>query len=128
QQYDVLIFNQQVTGSISNDSFIQQANELFTRYAEKIVILDSRHFNHRFKHTYLKANDREVASLVEHSVDYNEVIPLSSIKEYGTQIFNTSQKPLFITCGERGIVAIDSDGSSHFPGLQLKGKLDTVGA
>lgn len=128
QQYDALIFNQQVTGSISNDSFIEQANDLFARYPDKIVILDSRNLNHRFKNTYLKANDREIASLVNHPVAQNEVIPLTMIKTYGSQVFKTSQKPVFVTCGERGIVSFDSAGNYHIPGLQLKSKLDTVGA
>jgi rfaE bifunctional protein kinase chain/domain len=128
QEYDALIFNQQVTGSITNSSFIDAANELFSKYSNKIVMLDSRHFNDRFSNTYLKANDREIASLANQPVAYNVSVALSEIKNFGRQLFNRNQKPVFVTCGERGIMSFDGDGHDHTPGLQLKSKLDTVGA
>jgi rfaE bifunctional protein kinase chain/domain len=128
QEYDAVIFNQQVTGSITHEAFIEEANRLFVKYNDKIVMLDSRHFNHRFSNTYLKANDREIASLAGKKVNPDETIPVSDVKEYGLDIFKKSGKPVFVTCGERGITAFDRNGSYEVPGLQLKNKLDTVGA
>ncbi|CAG5070193.1 Bifunctional protein HldE [Dyadobacter sp. CECT 9623] len=125
---DALIFNQQVTGSINNESFIVAANQLFDKYNHKIVMLDSRHFNDRFKNTFLKANDREIASLAGMQMAPEENITTRDIIKYGKQIFAQSQKPVFVTCGERGIIAFDQNGYSEVPGLQLKNKLDTVGA
>ncbi|TLU90402.1 PfkB family carbohydrate kinase [Dyadobacter sediminis] len=128
QECDALIFNQQVTGSISNESFIEQANRLFEKYSDKIIILDSRHFNHRIANTYLKANDREIASLNGLYISPEENIPIAEIRKYGKTIFEKFGKPVFVTCGERGIIAFDEAGSHEVPGLQLKSKLDTVGA
>ncbi|MCE7043631.1 PfkB family carbohydrate kinase [Dyadobacter sp. CY312] len=128
QEYDAVIFNQQVTGSITNSSFIDAANALFAKYSDKIVMLDSRHFNDRFHNTYLKANDREIASLVGQPVNYDDVVPFNDIEKFGSQVFKKSQKPVFVTCGERGIISFDANGHYHVPGLQLKNKLDTVGA
>ncbi|MCE7061836.1 PfkB family carbohydrate kinase [Dyadobacter sp. CY343] len=125
---DALIFNQQVTGSINNESFIAAANQLFDKYSHKIVMLDSRHFNDRFNNTLLKANDREIASLAGMQMAPEENITTRDIIKYGKQIFTQSQKPVFVTCGERGIIAFDKNGYSEVPGLQLKNKLDTVGA
>ena len=127
-EYDAVIFNQQVTGSINNESFIDGANKLFEKYPDKIVMLDSRHFNERFKNTYLKANDREIASLAGRQVDAGDIIPVSEVKKYGMEIFEKSQKPVFVTCGERGVIAFDQTGHYEIQGLQLKNKLDTVGA
>ncbi|TDE11655.1 PfkB family carbohydrate kinase [Dyadobacter psychrotolerans] len=127
-EYDALIFNQQVTGSISNESFIVKANLLFEKYPDKIIMLDSRHFNERFKNTFLKANDREIASLIGRTISQNEIVPLWDVKKYGESIFSKSGKPVFVTCGERGIIAFDKTGSHEIHGLQLKEKLDTVGA
>ncbi|HEV7379895.1 MAG TPA: PfkB family carbohydrate kinase, partial [Dyadobacter sp.] len=126
QECDALIFNQQVTGSISNDSFIESVNALIARYPDKIVILDSRHFNSRINGTYLKANDREIAALVNKKFD--DAVSLSDLKEWGRAIFNVKQKPVIVTCGDRGILSFDKNGDYHIPGIQLKGKLDTVGA
>jgi rfaE bifunctional protein kinase chain/domain len=128
QQYDALIFNQQVTGSINNESFIEKANLLFAKYTDKIVMLDSRHFNDRFKNTFLKANDREIASLTGLQVGPDENVPVTEVKKYGQEVFDKSKKPVFVTCGERGIIAFDSQGYHEVHGLQLKNKLDTVGA
>ncbi|MDT8300996.1 MAG: PfkB family carbohydrate kinase, partial [Sedimentisphaerales bacterium] len=57
QNADVLIVNQQVPGSITNESFIDRANALFKKHADKIVLLDSRHFGRKFKNIYRKTND-----------------------------------------------------------------------
>ncbi|GGM75187.1 hypothetical protein GCM10010967_03440 [Dyadobacter beijingensis] len=128
QECDALIFNQQVTGSITNEAFIDEVNMLFERYPDKIVMLDSRHFNDRFRNTYLKCNDREIASLNGREVTPYENVPVSDVKGYGTEIFGRYRKPVFVTCGERGIIAFDEAGHHEVPGIQLKGKLDTVGA
>ncbi|NIJ51277.1 PfkB family carbohydrate kinase [Dyadobacter arcticus] len=128
QQYDALIFNQQVTGSINNESFIDGANQLFAKYSNKMVMLDSRHFNDRFEHTFLKANDREIASLTGLQVNPGTNVPVADVKRYGQEIFDKYKKPVFVTCGERGIIAFDENGHHEILGLQLKNKLDTVGA
>ncbi|WP_229253667.1 PfkB family carbohydrate kinase [Dyadobacter sp. NIV53] len=128
KENDALIFNQQVIGSINNDAFITEANSIFKKYPDKIVMLDSRHFNELFNNTYLKANDREIASLVGVIVNPDEIIPIADVKKYGREIFEKSQKPVFVTCGDRGIIAFDAYGYYEIQGLQLKNKLDTVGA
>jgi rfaE bifunctional protein kinase chain/domain len=128
QEYDALIFNQQVIGSISNKSFITKANQLFAKYRDKIIMLDSRHFNSRFENTYLKVNDREIAALAGEQVTEGESIPVAKVKEFGRAIFEKSAKPVFVTCGERGIISFDQQGVHEILGLQLKNKLDTVGA
>ncbi|GAB3169535.1 PfkB family carbohydrate kinase [Telluribacter humicola] len=128
REYDAVIFNQQVTGSISNESFIKAANQLFEKYHDKIVMLDSRHFNDRFHHTYRKANDRETAALCGVEVGAAEAVPIQEVKKYGQEVYNQANKPVFVTCGARGIIAFDQDGAHEVPGLQLNGRLDTVGA
>ncbi|WP_149240699.1 PfkB family carbohydrate kinase [Dyadobacter sp. 32] len=128
QDCDALIFNQQVIGSITNESFIEGANALFAKYNDKIVMLDSRHFNDRFEGTYRKLNDREVASLVGVAVEPGDSVPISEVKRYGRTVFEKSAKPVFVTCGERGVIAFDAERIAEIHGLALKNKLDTVGA
>lgn len=128
QTCDALIFNQQVTGSITNDFFIERVNELFAKYTDKIVMLDSRHFNGRFEHTFRKVNDIEVAALVGHHVNPEDHVSITDIKKYGKEVFAKSGKPVFVTCGERGIISIDAQAIKQVHGLLLKGEVDTVGA
>ena len=128
QSYDALIFNQQVTGSITNQGFIDEANKLFEKYNDKIVVLDSRHFNSKFRNVYRKANEIETAVLNDLDVKPGDFISLADAKKLGTNVFKQYQKPIFVTCGSRGILTIDSSGINEVPGIQLLKKLDTVGA
>jgi rfaE bifunctional protein kinase chain/domain len=128
QTHDAVIFNQQVVGSITNDGFIEKANALFEQYNDKIVLVDSRHFNERFSNVYRKVNDVEAAHLNGVQVEPRTVLSQSTILQYGQALFNQSQKPVFVTCGARGITAFDSTGYHEYPALQLTAQLDTVGA
>jgi len=128
ENYDALIFNQQVPGSISNDEFINKANKLFKEFNDKIVVLDSRHFNARFRNVYRKANEIEIAVLNNIDVKPGDYISLADAKDYGMKVYDQYQKPIFVTCGSRGIITIDSTGVKKVPGVQLLKRLDTVGA
>jgi rfaE bifunctional protein kinase chain/domain len=128
KDYDVLIFNQQVAGSLNNQSFIEGANQIFKEFDDKIIIVDSRHFNDQFEHIYRKTNDIEIAALCGESVNPSESIPFDKIKEYGKQVMSETKKPVVVTCGSRGVIVFDHDGVHEIPGIQLTSKLDTVGA
>jgi len=127
QSCDVLIFNQQVPGSI-NDFFIQQANDLFKEFTDKIILLDSRHFGPKFNNIYRKTNDLEAAGLAGVKINTDKPIAVTEINKYAKQLYQGSRKPVFITRGERGIVTADAEGIHHVPGIQFMKKLDTVGA
>ncbi len=128
EKSDVLIVNQQVPGSITNESFIERVNELFGRFNDKIVLLDSRHYGHRFKNIYRKTNDYEAARLNNVDVRLDDVLTLADLKEYARNLYRQFEKPVFLTRGPRGIITVDSDGVHEVPGIQLLKKLDIVGA
>ena len=125
---DALIFNQQVPGCITNESFIDQVNSLFDEFPDKIVLLDSRHYGHRFKNIYRKTNDLEAALLNNADVKPDDVLTLADVKKYAQSLAQQSGKPVFVTRGQRGIITVDSDGVHDVPGIQLMKKLDIVGA
>ena len=128
QNADALIFNQQVPGSITNESFIDQVNALFDQYNDKIVLLDSRHYSHKFKNIYRKTNDLEAARLNNVDVKLDDVLRLADVKKYAQGLARQSGKPVFVTRGARGILTVDSDGVYEALGIQLMKKLDPVGA
>jgi rfaE bifunctional protein kinase chain/domain len=128
QTANVLIANQQVPGSITNESFIDRANDLFREFDDKIVLLDSRHFGHKFKHIYRKTNDLEAAHLNNVDVGLDDVLALDDVENYARNLYNRFNKPVFLTRGPRGILTVDSDGLHRVPGIQLLKKLDIVGA
>jgi len=128
QTADVLIFNQQVPGSITNESFIDYANGLFGKYSDKIVLLDSRHYGRKFRDIYRKTNELEAARLNNVDVKLGDVLALSDVKKHAENLYRQFNKPVFLTRGSRGIITIDSDGYHEVPGIQLLKKLDVVGA
>jgi len=128
QTADALIVNQQVPGSITNETFIDSANGLFGKFRDKIVLLDSRHFGHKFKDIYRKTNDLEAAQLSNVDVKLDDVLTLADVKKYAENLYRQFSKPVFLTRGSRGIITIDSDGYHEVPGIQLLKKLDIVGA
>lgn len=125
---DVLVFNQQVVGSIANSRFIDEVNTLFASRPNKIVILDSRHYNAQFQHVYRKANDVETAVLNGIEASPSDSLPLAEIKTHGLEVFKKFERPLFVTCGSRGVITIDADGIQEIPAVQIGGKIDSVGA
>ena len=125
---DALIVNQQVPGSIPNESFIDGANALFAEYAEKVVLLDSRHYGGKFKGIYRKTNDREAAMLNGVEVGLDDGLPLEDVRTYARRLYEQFHRPVFLTRGPRGILTVDRDGLHEVPGIQLLKKLDPVGA
>jgi len=128
QAADALIFNQQVPGSITNESFIEQVNALFQRFSDKIVLLDSRHYGRKFKHIYRKTNELEAARLNDVDVKSDDILTSADVKKYAENLYRQFNKPVFLTRGQRGIIAADSEGIYEIPGIQLLKKLDPVGA
>jgi len=128
QAADALIVNQQVPGSINNESFIEHANSLFEEFSDKIVLLDTRHYGQKFKFIYRKTNDLEAARLNGVSVNLDDVIDLPDLARYGQNLYRRFNKPVFLTRGPRGILTIDSAGVHQASGIQLLKKLDPVGA
>jgi len=128
QTADALIANEQVPGSITNLGFIDQMNELFHAFPDKIVLLDSRHYGDRFQHIYRKTNDREAARLNGIQVGREDVIPLDDVKKYAENLYRQFNRPVFLTRGARGLLAVDGRGVHEVPGIQLLKKLDPVGA
>jgi rfaE bifunctional protein kinase chain/domain len=124
---DVIIFNQQVYGSL-DDEFIEGANALFEQFNHKIIVLDSRHYGIRFKNIYRKTNEHEAAVLNNIEFETSDVLALSDVKKFAHQMFLESQKPVFITRGPYGISMDDGEHFYTIPGIQHLKKLDTVGA
>ncbi len=128
QTADALIANEQVPGSITNLDFIDQMNELFREFRDKIVLLDSRHYGERFQHIYRKTNDREAARLNGVQVGREDLMPLDDVRKYAQNLYRQFNRPVFLTRGPRGILAVDGQGVHEIPGIQLLTKLDPVGA
>jgi len=125
---DVVIFNQQVPGSLPNESFIEHVNRLFEEYSDKIVLLDSRHYTGKFKNVYRKINQLEAAFLVGMDESPEDNFTPSDLRTFAEYLWKQSSRAVFVTRGANGILVCDQNGLHEIPGLQLLKEVDTVGA
>jgi sugar/nucleoside kinase (ribokinase family)/phosphoglycolate phosphatase-like HAD superfamily hydrolase len=127
-EMDVIILNQQVPGSITNAFFLDLVNQLISDYPHKMFVIDSRHFADKFKNSSMKLNEVEAALLNDVEAARNDVFKLSDVKQFAQNLFKKHQKPIFVSRGSRGIIAVDGRGTYEVPGIQLLKKIDPVGA
>ncbi len=125
---DAVIFNQQLPGSLTNDSFIDGANKLFAECGDKVVLLDSRHYADRFEGVCRKTNEAELAHLCGVDAAPGDVFSRPEVERMAAEVYGRSKKPIFVTRGSRGLLVCDEGGAHDVPGVQLLKKLDPVGA
>ena len=125
---DVIIFNQQISNSIPNDSFFTKIDELLVQQPDKIVIYDTRNYGEKLSHIHRKTNATESAKLVGKNYSHDTIIQKEELLQIGKQLFQKSQKPIFITRGDRGVLVFDQNGSTEINGIQILKQLDIVGA
>jgi bifunctional ADP-heptose synthase (sugar kinase/adenylyltransferase) len=126
---DILIFNQQIPGSLDDDRFISRLNALFAEHPARKIILDSRHYGDRFTPVIRKCNLREAARLNGVEIPEDHPLPLPAVESYARRLFERSARPVFITLGSRGILVFDGLTCTHVPAVPLTNRqLDPVGA
>ncbi len=126
--YDLVLVNQQVKTGIHTPCMQALLSDLIARHDERIFIYDGRHIKNIYTHAWLKANDREVLSLCGIEKDLFELLAYDDVVTAGKEIYQKYGKPLFITRGARGCIVISEKGVQKIPGVQVLGKIDTVGA
>lgn len=125
---DVIVINQQVPCSITNDAFIDAVNELVSEFPKQIVVIDSRHYAEKFKGGCRKMNQKELAGLNGQDFPVGEMMSLHDLKRFCSKLHRQTGRPVFATRSARGIYAYDADGEHEVPGIQVSGRLDPVGA
>ena len=128
KNFDAIIFNQQVPGSLTNEQFIQDSNVLFEQFDDKIILLDTRHYGEKFKNIYRKTNEVEAAQLNGIDAKVLEQINPEDTRKHAQKLYNESNKPVFVTRGSRGMLVVDNEGFHEIPGIHLAEPIDPVGA
>ena len=127
-QVDIILINQQVPSGIHTDYFRKRLLEVIRKLPEKLFIIDSRHFNDYYTGAIRKMNDTEAMRLCGMSKNPDEVVLHSEVVAAAGMLYERFRKPLFITRGSKGSLAIDQSGITEVPGLLILSKVDTVGA
>jgi rfaE bifunctional protein kinase chain/domain len=91
-----------------------------SRYPNKVFFADSRARVGHFRHLMIKPNEKEaMATLGTDLIKEVEVL---------RALFALVQKPVFMTCGEKGSYVYDGARVIHCPAVPVSGPIDVVGA
>jgi rfaE bifunctional protein kinase chain/domain len=125
---DIVILNQQIPGSLDSPGFIESAREVIGDRGGK-VILDSRHYGHRFGRIIRKCNIREAADLNGRTIAESDDIPLTEVESFARRLYQQDGHPVFITMGSRGILVFEQGKAYPIPAIDLGDvPVDPVGA
>jgi rfaE bifunctional protein kinase chain/domain len=123
---DAVIVNQQVPGGLCSERLIQEINRVIARHPEKLFIVDARHRPEQFRGAVLKLNTAEAAKLL--AEDPAQGGTDAGAIDFALQMSRLTQKPAFLTRGERGLAVAVAEQVTLIPGLQVTEQIDPVGA
>ncbi len=125
---DAVVLNQQVPQGVSTPEMIEQINGVIGRHPGRAFIVDSRHRAGLYRGGMLKLNDREAARLCGAPLGQQERVQPGETRRFAARLRKHAGRPVFVTCGEEGIVVADSEGEEWVPGIEVLGLTDPVGA
>ncbi|HOX86967.1 MAG TPA: PfkB family carbohydrate kinase [bacterium] len=127
-QFDLVIINQQVLSGIHTACFQDRLAALIRSHPECRFLYDGRHVKGRYDGAWLKVNDHEALRLVGQGKDAQERVLRREVEQVAEQLAAKLNHPIFITRGDRGCLVGDPRGCTAIPGIQVIGRIDTVGA
>lgn len=125
---DVIIVNQQVRQGMHTQDFRAGLGALFREHPDRTFIVDSRHFSDAYAGACLKINEREAVFMCGLARTREEHVPHRAVLQAARDLFARMGRPVFVTCGRRGMVVVDPSGSWNLPGVAITGPVDSVGA
>jgi rfaE bifunctional protein kinase chain/domain len=127
-EVDIVIINQQVLSGIHTPYFKEKLVEVIHHFPGKIFIADSRNYTGFYDGAYRKMNDTEASLQCGIKRHPDETVPYADVIKAADTLYKRYKKPLFITRGSRGSLAVNESGVIETPGLMIVSKVDTVGA
>ena len=127
RELDLVIVNQQLQHGIHTPELRNRLAEV-TRSSEARFICDSRSFSDSYTGAVRKLNDREALRLVGVQWERDDPVPRADAEAAMGALYGRWKTPVFLTRGSRGMLVRDDGGVHEVPGLQILGRIDTVGA
>jgi len=110
----------------------QTLSELAGKNLDSIIMVDSRHFGAAYQNVSLKMNIHEAtnaaAELTGRNPENFAADLIVAAEDCSRILWEVQRRPVFITLGDQGVCGMDNDQFFHFPGYQVKGPIDIVGA
>ncbi|MEO6875483.1 MAG: PfkB family carbohydrate kinase [Opitutaceae bacterium] len=142
RQLDALIVMDQAGvsgGGVISPVMLNVVRELTVAHPRLLILADSRHGLGKFPPLVFKMNATEFTSLLHRAptprqpmgdiVSAPANLPLEEIRSGAERLAQASQRPVFITLAERGIIgAAPGEPALHVTALPVRGEIDIVGA
>jgi len=103
----------------------ERVAEFAWRFSKVIFWADSRRYIRSFRNTIIKANQFEAVHRLNPAV--GEEVSAEELQRLIPQLRDQNKAPVFVTCGERGILVSDPE-VTLVPGIQVTGPIDPTGA
>jgi len=114
---------------VLTDRVRAEVNRLGQLHAHKVFAADSRERSGLYRHVAIKPNRREAARAVRPGWDGDdESLDAETIVTYGEALLHRTDRPVFLTMGDRGIMVFASEGRELVPAVPVGGEIDPVGA
>ena len=125
---DVVVVNQQIPAGVTTAAMIERLNDIIARHPKCMFLADSRHRAELFTGAILKMNAHEAARLLGQPRPTDVRIPPHIARDLAGDLTRRTNKPIFITRSEHGLVVASGDDVQEIPGIQVTGRIDPVGA
>ncbi len=127
-ELDLVIVNQQVRAGLHTPYFRQQLRRLMQDHPKTTFVFDGRHEPDCYPEAVLKLNAHEAFRLCGGNRDVSELVTREEALTAAKTLYERTQRPVFVTRGERGCAAHSAAGAAVVPGLEHLGGTDPVGA
>ena len=126
--YQVVIINEQIAHGYHTEAFQNGLQRLIKKHKDDCFwITDCRHLNNRYNQTIRKLNIHEARGLYTEINQNKTTVPDNTALI--TWLFKYWEKPVVITLGEDGAIAVNQEGRiERINGINIIGRTDTVGA
>jgi bifunctional ADP-heptose synthase (sugar kinase/adenylyltransferase) len=127
-QVDALLIMDQVESSecgVVTSKLRDHIADLAHRFSKVIFWADSRRHIRLFRNAIIKANQFEAVHRLNPAV--GEEVSLEELRRLVPTLRNENRAPVFVTCGERGILTSDPE-VILVPGVRVTGPIDPTGA
>ncbi|MGA9364630.1 MAG: PfkB family carbohydrate kinase [Bacteroidota bacterium] len=125
---DAVVVNQQLPHGIHTPRLQAGLNALLRAHPDRIFIVDARHISGVYENCLHKLNDVEATRLCGQPTNPRDLISLGDCRSAAQELYRRWCKPLFVTRGARGGLAMDEAGEHLVPGLHIVDPIDSVGA
>ncbi len=127
-QADIIIVSSQFQNGIHTKYFQKRLQEVIDNNTDKMFIVESNAAIYNYKNVILKMSAFESCCLLKQNLDKADSSSDKAIEKNIKSIYQKYKTPIFITRGERGIIAYDGGDVHRVYATHITTKIDTLGA